>query len=102
MHAIRPDTATWCVAAPRFVVRISSPGLLVVPIYRLLKKHAFSPDQIEVLSTAFEAALRELGLVDRNDPAAQLIASALSSLRSEASGILYGCQVAVKGDASRF
>ena len=30
--------------------------------------HSFGPEDIEKMTAAFEAALRELGLVDRNDP----------------------------------
>ena len=59
-----------------------------VPIQQLLKeqKHSFGPDDIKVLSAAFEEALRQLGLADRTDPATQLVAlSASSSLRSRAS-----------------
>jgi hypothetical protein len=44
-----------------------------VPIYRLLKGSAFGPNEIEVLSNAFEEALRELNLVDRSDPATELV-----------------------------
>jgi hypothetical protein len=45
-----------------------------MPIYPLLKSGVFGPDEIEVLSNAFEAALRELKLVDRTDPVAQWVA----------------------------
>jgi hypothetical protein len=45
-----------------------------VPIYRVLKGSAFAPDDIKVLSDALDAALRELKLVDRTDPAAELVA----------------------------
>ena len=34
-----------------------------MPIYRRPKGSAFAPDDIKVLSDAFEAALRELNLV---------------------------------------
>jgi hypothetical protein len=44
-----------------------------VPIYRLLKGSAFAPDDIKVLSD-LDAALRELKLVDRTDPATELVA----------------------------
>jgi hypothetical protein len=51
-----------------------------VPIYRLLKGHVFGPDEIEVLSTAFEGALVELQLVDRTDPATELVAKRIIDL----------------------
>jgi hypothetical protein len=54
-----------------------------MPIYSLLKNGAFGPSEIEVLSNAFEAALRELKLVDRNDPVAQWVAKRLIELASE-------------------
>jgi hypothetical protein len=45
-----------------------------VPIRRLLQGGAFRPDEVQVLSDAFDAALRELNLVDRSDPAVELVA----------------------------
>jgi hypothetical protein len=50
-----------------------------VPIYRLPKNSAFAPDDIKVLSDAFEAALRELSL-DRTDPATEMIAKRIIEL----------------------
>jgi len=35
---------------------------------------SFGPEEIAKMSGAFEAALRKLGLVDRNDPAATAVA----------------------------
>jgi len=40
----------------------------------MLRSAAFTPDEIAVLSGAFEAALVELGLMDRSDPAVELVA----------------------------
>jgi len=37
-------------------------------IYRLLKDHAFGPDEIKVLTTAYEEVLRTLRLENRADP----------------------------------
>jgi hypothetical protein len=42
-------------------------------IYRLLNNRAFGPDEIRVLSTAYEETLRTLRL-DRSDPATEIIA----------------------------
>jgi hypothetical protein len=38
---------------------------------------AFAPDDVAVLTSAFEDALRRLGLVDRADPATTLVARAI-------------------------
>jgi hypothetical protein len=43
-------------------------------IYRLLKNCAFGPEEIKVLTTAYEDTLRTLRLADRADPAAEIIA----------------------------
>ena len=43
-------------------------------IKRLLEGRPFSPQEVEVLSSAFEAALQELHIVDRTDPAVELVA----------------------------
>ena len=54
-----------------------------MPIYRLLKDSAFGPDEIKVLSSAFEAALRDLNLVDRADPATELVAKRIIELAQQ-------------------
>jgi hypothetical protein len=51
-----------------------------VAIYRLLKDHAFGPDEIKVLTTAYEEALRALRLKDRSDPATEMIAKKIIEL----------------------
>ena len=43
-------------------------------IYRLLQKSAFGPEDIRLLATAYENALRALKLNDRDDPITQLVA----------------------------
>ena len=43
-------------------------------IYRLLQKSAFGPEDIALLATAYEDALRALKLNDRDDPITQLVA----------------------------
>jgi hypothetical protein len=45
-----------------------------MPIYRLLQHAAFDSETVKALTTAFDAALRELGL-DRTDPKAEIVAS---------------------------
>ena len=54
-----------------------------MPIRELLKTHSFGPDDIQVLVTAFEEALRELRLVDRTDPVAQLAAKRIIELAQQ-------------------
>lgn len=49
-------------------------------IYRLLKNHAFGPDEIKVLTTAYEQALCALRLKDRADPATEMIAKKIIEL----------------------
>jgi hypothetical protein len=43
-------------------------------IYRLLQKSAFDPDDIKRMTGAYEQALVELGLHDRDDPLTETIA----------------------------
>lgn len=43
-------------------------------IYRLLQNVPLGPEQIAQLTTAYEKALRGLGLKDRDDPIADLVA----------------------------
>jgi hypothetical protein len=57
-------------------------------IYRLLKNRAFGPDEIKVLTTAYEDALR---LTNRSDRATEIIAKKSSSLPSAASAIRSDC-----------
>jgi hypothetical protein len=47
---------------------------MAMPVHRLLQNHVFDPDLVAVMVTAFEDALRELGLSDRADPATELVA----------------------------
>jgi hypothetical protein len=43
-------------------------------IYRLLQNSAFGPDEINFMTTAYEDALRALGLTDRADPMTEILA----------------------------
>jgi hypothetical protein len=54
-----------------------------MPIYRLLQNQAFGPDQITVLTTAFEEALSRLQLKDRADPAAERLARKIIELAQQ-------------------
>jgi hypothetical protein len=46
-------------------------------IYRLIANGSFGPDVIQAMTAAYEAALSELELVDRNDPLTDLIAKSI-------------------------
>jgi len=54
-----------------------------VPIRPLLRDDHFAPEEIEVLVTAFEDILRDLRLVDRNDPAVTLVAKRIVKLAGQ-------------------
>lgn len=43
-------------------------------IYRLVQNSPLDPDDIKVLTDAYEAVLSRLNLADRNDPITELIA----------------------------
>jgi hypothetical protein len=45
-----------------------------VAIYRLLQKSAFGPDDTKRMGDAYELALAQLGLKDRNDPRTETVA----------------------------
>ena len=49
-------------------------------INRLLEARAFNPDEVKLLAGAFEAAPRDLNLVDRTDPATELVAKRIIEL----------------------
>jgi hypothetical protein len=53
---------------------------LIMAIHRLLENQAFGPEDIEVLTTAFEEALRALGLADRPDSATEIVARRIIEL----------------------
>jgi hypothetical protein len=54
-----------------------------MPIHRLLREHAFGPEEIRVLASAFERALRTLRLVDRTDPATEIVAKKIIELAQQ-------------------
>lgn len=43
-------------------------------IYRLLQNSPLGPEEIAVLTDAYERTLRALNLVDRNDPITEMVA----------------------------
>ena len=55
-------------AGSRPATAANTSGAIAVPIRRLLENHVFGPDEITVLTAAFEDTLRALRLADRADP----------------------------------
>jgi hypothetical protein len=51
-----------------------------MPIYKMLEKQTYGPEEILILSAAFEEALRSLGLTDRSDPVTELVAKKIIEL----------------------
>jgi DNA integrity scanning protein DisA with diadenylate cyclase activity len=49
-------------------------------IYRLLQNSPLGPEEIAVLTDAYEGTLRKLNLVDRNDPITEIIARKIIEL----------------------
>ena len=49
-------------------------------IYRLLRRHVFEPEDLRLLGIVYEDVLKVLGLVDRKDPATEMIAKRLVEL----------------------
>ena len=54
-----------------------------MPIHRLLQNHAFGPDEITVLTSAFDDVLRRLRLADRADPATEVVARKIIELAQQ-------------------
>ena len=54
-----------------------------MPIRPLLHEGHFAPEDITVLIEVFEQALQDLRLVDRNDPAATLVAKRIIALAGQ-------------------
>ena len=51
-------------------------------IYRLIANGTFGPEEIKAMTAAYEAALVDLGLVDRDDPITEFVASAIVTITS--------------------
>jgi hypothetical protein len=51
-------------------------------IYRLIAKGTFWPDEVKAMTSAYEAALLDLGLVNRDDPITEIVATAIVSITS--------------------
>ena len=51
-------------------------------IYRLIANGSFGPAEITAMMAAYEAALLDLGLVDRDDPITEIVATAVVCVTS--------------------
>ena len=51
-------------------------------IYRLIANGSFGPEEIDVMSAAYESALLELRLTDRNDPITEILAKTIVNVAS--------------------
>jgi len=49
-------------------------------IYRLLKNSPLGPEEITILTDAYERTLKALNLVDRNDPITEMVARKIIEL----------------------
>jgi hypothetical protein len=52
-------------------------------IYRLIASGTFDPDVIKVMTAAYERALSEQRLTDRNDPLTELIAKSIINVTAK-------------------
>lgn len=46
-------------------------------IYKLIANGSFGPDEIKVMTEAYEGALIDLGIANRDDPVTELIAKSI-------------------------
>ena len=51
-------------------------------IHRLIANGSFGPDEIEVMKAAYEAALIDVGVTDRDEPITELIAKSIVNATS--------------------
>jgi hypothetical protein len=69
---------------PREHIALPRVGAAAVPLQSLISGNpAFGPEEIAVMSAAFDETLRSLGLVDRSDPATLLVAKTIFQLAQE-------------------
>jgi hypothetical protein len=55
----------------------------VMPIRGALQTRAFGPEDIEIITAAFEDALRQLKLVDRSDPLTEIVAKKMIEIAEQ-------------------
>ena len=52
-------------------------------IYRLIASGSYGPDDIKAMTAAYESALVEISLVDRDDPLTEMLAKSILSATGE-------------------
>jgi hypothetical protein len=76
--------------------------MLNMPITRFLSESNLTPEQRHVLELAFNAALRKLNIVDRNDPVCEIVAQKVMEIGSSgASNAVAIAELAVRQLRSR-
>ena len=73
--------------APAVFRKHEKQGSAAMPIHRLLKNHSFGPDEIAILTSAFDDALRRLRLADQADPATEVVARKIIELAQQGDAI---------------
>jgi hypothetical protein len=51
-------------------------------IHRMISSRSFGPETIAAMTAAYELALTNLGMVDRNDPVTELVAKSIINVTS--------------------
>jgi hypothetical protein len=55
-------------------IAVAWADVMSMPIHRFLQNMPIGPEEISRLTTAYEQALRGIGLVDRDDPLSEMVA----------------------------
>jgi len=51
-------------------------------IYRLIANGSFEPEEVDVMTAAYEAALLDLSVANRDDPITEIVARAIVNITS--------------------
>ena len=54
-----------------------------MPILRLIEGGTFDPERIAVIASAYEGCLKAMGLVDRTDPATEVVAKKIIEIAKQ-------------------
>jgi len=60
--------------------RLESTYLAQIAIYRLISRDSYGPDEIKAMTAAYETALVQISLVDRDGPLTELIANSILTI----------------------
>jgi hypothetical protein len=67
----------------KFTWRFDHIPCFAMVIYRLIANRSFGPAEIKAMTAAYEATLLDLGLVDRDDPITEIVATAIVTSKGE-------------------